>query len=79
MINEALEHDSHEEFYQALINPSLGLGDYIDSFAVPLYYTEMKIDRAESKVYIFKEGVPLHFQTIEILRLFWILLNATKI
>ncbi|KAH0541195.1 hypothetical protein KQX54_021250 [Cotesia glomerata] len=48
-LNLALDNDSQELFYTALINPYLGIRESIDEFAVPLYYEEMKIDRTESK------------------------------
>ena len=48
LINETLEKNDQERFYEALMNPALGLDDYVDKFSVPLYYSEMKIDRAES-------------------------------
>ena len=42
-----------QEFYEALKNPQLGLYRFIDEFAAPLYYEEMKLDRLESEVRVF--------------------------
>jgi hypothetical protein len=49
-LNKTLQSDSEKEFYEALINPQLGISHLIDNFAIPLYFEEMKIDRNESKV-----------------------------
>ncbi|XP_015599510.1 ras GTPase-activating-like protein IQGAP1 [Cephus cinctus] len=49
LVNLKLQDSSKQEFHKALKNPNLGLGDYVDEFAIPLYFEEMKVDRAESK------------------------------
>ncbi|XP_048514358.1 ras GTPase-activating-like protein IQGAP1 isoform X2 [Athalia rosae] len=49
LVNSALQNGSQEDLFKALINPSLGLDYYVDEFAAPLYYEEMKIDRIESE------------------------------
>lgn len=46
----ALRLNDKKKFYKALQSPCLGLSDYIDEFAFPLYYEEMKEDRAISQV-----------------------------
>lgn len=49
-VNQALKNESRNEYYQALTNPKLGLQKVLDSYAMPLYYEEMKIDREDSMV-----------------------------
>lgn len=49
LLNDALEHNCYETFIEALTSANLGLNDYVDTFALPLYYSEMRIDRLESK------------------------------
>ncbi|XP_054010124.1 ras GTPase-activating-like protein IQGAP1, partial [Hylaeus anthracinus] len=49
LLNLTLQTGVQSEFYDALRNPSLGLLDRIDEFAMPLYYEEMKVDRMESQ------------------------------
>ncbi|XP_043257073.1 ras GTPase-activating-like protein IQGAP1 [Colletes gigas] len=48
-LNVTLQTGVQSEFYDALRNPSLGLCDKIEEFAMPLYYEEMNADRMESQ------------------------------
>lgn len=52
-LNMALESADREKFYEILQIPCLEISRYIDEFAIPLYYQEMKEDHIES-------GVRLH-------------------
>ncbi|XP_018366382.1 PREDICTED: ras GTPase-activating-like protein IQGAP1 [Trachymyrmex cornetzi] len=47
-LNMALESADREKFYELLQTPCLEISHYIDEFAVPLYYQEMKEDHIES-------------------------------
>lgn len=55
MLNNVLvkPYCTQKEFFEALKNPDLGLSHYVDEYALPLYYEEMKIDRLESEVKYF--------------------------
>lgn len=48
-VNQALQTDDFQQFCEALLNPSLGLLNKVDEFALPLYFEEMKIDCSESQ------------------------------
>lgn len=50
LLNMALESADQEKFYEILQSPYLEISHYIDEYAVPLYYQEMKDDRIESHV-----------------------------
>ncbi|XP_034939382.1 ras GTPase-activating-like protein IQGAP1 [Chelonus insularis] len=47
-VNLALEKNSEELFFNALMNPQLGISEAVDKFSVPLYFEEMKIDKSDS-------------------------------
>ncbi|XP_018395983.1 PREDICTED: ras GTPase-activating-like protein IQGAP1 [Cyphomyrmex costatus] len=47
-LNMALESADKKKFYEMLQTPCLEISHYIDEFAVPLYYQEMKEDHIES-------------------------------
>ncbi|XP_066597001.1 ras GTPase-activating-like protein IQGAP1 [Prorops nasuta] len=49
LLNMTLHTESKNEFCKILTNPELGISDYVDEFALHLYYEEMKIDRIESQ------------------------------
>jgi len=49
-LNMALESADREKFYELLQTPSLEISHYIDEFAVPLYYQELKEDHIDSGV-----------------------------
>lgn len=49
----ALESADKEKFYEILQSPHLEISHYIDEYAVPLYYQEMKDDRVESHVSLY--------------------------
>ncbi|XP_011265580.1 ras GTPase-activating-like protein IQGAP1 [Camponotus floridanus] len=48
LLNMALESADQEKFYEILQSPYLEISHYIDEYAFPLYYQEMKDDRIES-------------------------------
>ncbi|XP_078048629.1 ras GTPase-activating-like protein IQGAP1 [Augochlora pura] len=48
-LNSILQIGELTDFNDALKNIDLGLSDRINEFAMPLYYEEMKVDRAESQ------------------------------
>lgn len=56
-LNTALDGESEDEFYKALMNPDLWVADHVDKFAVPLYFNELKIDRADSNADISMEDI----------------------
>lgn len=49
----ALESADKEKFYEILKSPYLEVSHYIDEYAVPLYYQEMKDDHTESQVSLY--------------------------
>ncbi|XP_046426455.1 ras GTPase-activating-like protein IQGAP1 [Neodiprion fabricii] len=49
LLNQSLQNGDQRDLLNSLMNPNLGLAYYIDEFAAPLYYEEMKIDCIESK------------------------------
>lgn len=63
-VNVALDKDSHKLLYEALINPLLGIADYVDLFAVPLYYEEMKIDHTESQCEMTYEDITVSIRVL---------------
>ncbi|KAG7199806.1 hypothetical protein KM043_000468 [Ampulex compressa] len=48
LLNASLEAGAREDFSEVLRHPDFGLVDRVDDVAIPLYYEEMRIDRAES-------------------------------
>lgn len=50
LVNQSLADENRQKFYNVLKNPKLALGDLLDTFALPLYYEELKIDRQENMV-----------------------------
>ncbi|KAL6436488.1 hypothetical protein ACFW04_004757 [Cataglyphis niger] len=50
LLNMALESADKEKFYEILKSPYLEVSHYIDEYAVPLYYQEMKDDHTESQI-----------------------------
>uniref|UniRef100_A0A0C9RMV3 IQGAP1 protein n=1 Tax=Fopius arisanus TaxID=64838 RepID=A0A0C9RMV3_9HYME len=56
-LNSALDRDNPKDFYKALTDPDLGLHNHIDSFAIPLYFEEMKIDHLESRANISYDDI----------------------
>jgi hypothetical protein len=46
----ALKSTDRDKFYEILQTPYFEIARYIDEFAIPLYYQEMKEDRAQLQV-----------------------------
>lgn len=65
----ALESADKEKFYEILKSPYLEISHYIDEYAVPLYYQEMKDDHTESQVssYIYNRSILFENEKVKIL------------
>ncbi|XP_071553686.1 ras GTPase-activating-like protein IQGAP1 [Temnothorax nylanderi] len=56
-LNMALESADKEKFYEILQTPCLEISHYINEFALPLYYQEMKEDRIDSETNITYDDI----------------------
>ncbi|KAH0952189.1 hypothetical protein HN011_000264 [Eciton burchellii] len=66
-LNMALKSTDRDKFYEILQTPYFEIARYIDEFAIPLYYQEMKEDRAQLQTDITYDDVMVSLRILSVI------------